>query len=113
MVRMRSPAIEHLAYRGCYTLPVGPLRCQFLLACRGERVRSDAPALGRFAPGSFDPAVLLQAMERGKEGAGFDLKRAAGDLRDAVGNGYSVPRLKLEGAENQEVESAFQELGGL
>src|SRR5262249_10738472 len=95
---------EHLAHREHDALPLLGLALQ-LPAPRGlEAVRLDAVAVLRLAPRADDGAVLLEAVEGGKEGAGLDHEGAARDLLDALGDREAVSRLERERSQDQEIE---------
>jgi hypothetical protein len=74
----------------------------------GEAVRLDAAAGGRRFPASFDPAVLFEAMERGKSEPALTGRRRAWSGR-CVGNGCAVKRVQLERPEDEQVERAFDQ----
>ena len=56
----------------------------------GEFVEFGAPIVFGFAPACGEPALLFHAMKGGKEGAGFDVESAFGDLADAAGDAEAV-----------------------
>ena len=74
-----------------------------------EPVRLDAAALRRRLPLALEQAVLLQAVECGKERSGFDLKRSSRRLKNALGNRGAVERLQFERPEDEQVEGALDQ----
>src|SRR5579864_1291085 len=57
-----------------------------------------------------NPAALDEAMQRGIERTLLDLQHFVGVEFDGLGDGVAVRRAEKERAENQEIESALQEL---
>ena len=49
-------------------------------------------------------------MERGEERPGLHLEGAAGDLRDAIGDGDAVARLQLQGPQDQQAQGALDQV---
>src|SRR5690348_16771611 len=72
-------------------------------------------ALVRFAdsPLGLQPAALHQAVEGGVERTGFDLEEVVRLRADRQTDSVSVPRPPLQGAEDQHVEGALEQLQGL
>src|SRR5439155_20376375 len=63
-----------------------------------------AAALGSLAPLAPGVALLLQPMKRGKERPRLHDERAARDLLDPIGDADAVPRLELQGLQDEEIE---------
>ena len=80
---------------------------------RGEAVILGFAVVFRFSPGCSQPAGFFHPVEGGEEGAGFYLERPLGDLFNAAGDAQSVERFEREGAQDQEIERALQEIRGL
>src|SRR5690349_17470006 len=61
-------------------------------------------------PGGGDPAFGLEAFEGGVEGAEFDVERVAGSGAKGFGDAVSVEGAGAEGAQDEHVERAFEEV---
>src|SRR6185369_14823859 len=81
---------------------------QLLPAGRGEVIKAGTPAEFGDTPFSLDPALMLEAMQGGVERALVDPQDVLRDLLDALGDGPAVHGLVLEGAKNEQVESALK-----
>ena len=55
----------------------------------------------------------MQALKRNEQRAGVDAENALAHLLDANGDAIAVHGLEREGFENQHVESALDEIGGI
>ncbi len=77
----------------------------------GEAIVAGAAAVFRFAPCAGDPALLLQAVQGGKERAGLDAEDAAGGLLDPAGDAEAVHGFEREGFQDQQGEGALQQVG--
>jgi hypothetical protein len=95
---------------GRQAIPIGGFLFELSAAGGSKRVEASAAAGFGLARFGFDPAVKLKAMQCGIEGALLDLQDLAGDLLDALGDGPAVLRLQGEGFEDEEVESALNEI---
>jgi len=62
------------------------------------------------SPLGADPALLLEAVEGGVEGALLDLEDFVGELLDALGDGPAVFGLEGDGLEDEEVEGSLDEI---
>jgi len=82
-------------------------------AIGGEAIELGLAACVAFGPGGGDPALLLEAMESGIEGALLDLEDFVGELLYALGDGPAVLGLERDGLEDQQVESALDEVAWL
>src|SRR5207244_12138787 len=70
-----------------------------------------AVGVGR-APLSSNQAALLQAHQRGIEGAHVELQRAAGNLLQPRGNRVAVERTEgAQGPEHHQIERALEDVG--
>ena len=69
------------------------------------------PAQLRDGPLGFDPALVLEAMERRVERALVDLQDVLGDLLDALRDRPAVQRVGLQRPEDEQVERARQKVG--
>src|SRR5204863_5160239 len=79
-------------------------------ALRGEAVVLGVAACFGLAEGRLQPARLLHAVQGGKERPGFDVERAARHLFDAPGDAEAMALAEGERLEDEEVESALQQL---
>ena len=77
----------------------------------GESVVLGPSAELRDGPLGFDPALVLEAMERRVERALVDLQDVLGDLLDAVRDRPAVHRVGLQRPQNEQVEGAGQKVG--
>lgn len=97
---------------GGETVPVGGFFFELDAAGGGEGIElGDAAGFG-FGALALDPAFVLEAMESGVQGALLNLQNVAGDLLDALGDGPAVLGLESQGFEDQEIESALDEVVG-
>ena len=62
------------------------------------------------APLGLQPPALLEAVQRGIEGAGFDLEQVVGLRADGLADAVAVLRPPLEGPEDEHVEGALEQL---
>jgi len=74
-----------------------------------ETVGLDAPSLRRHLPLPFDPAVLLQPVQRGKQRSRLDVKRSSRCLEDAFGDSSAVERLQFERPQDEQIERTLDE----
>jgi len=81
-----------------------------LFAARRKAVVTSALAFFGEIPGGSDQATGFEAVEGGIERAGFDLEELFGSALDMSGDGVTVRRAVDEGAENQDVERALEEV---
>ena len=65
----------------------------------------------RDGPLGFDPALVLEAMERRVERALVDLQDVLGDLLDALRDRPAVQRAGLQRPEDEQVEGARKKVG--
>jgi len=93
-------------------MPVGFFRLEIFFAGAGEGIVFGAAVVFGFAPCGFDPGLLFETVKSGIERALIDLEDVVGDLADALGDGPAVERLEGDGFEDEEVESALDEVGG-
>jgi hypothetical protein len=78
----------------------------------GDLVCSYAAIGGGDAPLGFDEFCFEEALERGVEGAFFDLEEVLRALVDVLDEGVSVGRLAAEGLEDHHLEGAGEEIAG-
>ena len=82
-----------------------------LLAGSGKGVElGDAAGFGGLGF-RLDPTLLFETVEGGIEGALLDEEDIAGDLLDAFGDGPAVDGRYGDGFEDEQVESALDEIG--
>jgi hypothetical protein len=62
-------------------------------------------------PVAFYPTAVLEALERGIEGALIDVETPVGDLLDAESDAPPMHGLEGEGFENEEVDAAAECVG--
>src|SRR5262245_50150053 len=70
-----------------------------------------APEIGRLPLGA-NPALLLEAMERGIERALADRQRVAGEQLNALGDPPAVQRLARDGFQDEQIQRALEQIGG-
>src|SRR6266545_4410929 len=75
----------------------------------GELVVLRPPVLIRHAPLGFDPALVLEALQRGIQRALLHQQHVVGQLPDAPGDRPAVHRLERERFENEEIERPLHE----
>ena len=90
--------------------PVFLFALELRAAGGGERVELGGTASFGFAPFGAYPPLLLEAVKGGVEGALLHLQNFIGYLLDALGDGPAVFGLKQDGFEDQQVESALDEI---
>ena len=64
-----------------------------------------------FAPLRFDPAALLEAVEGRVQGSLIHLEHFPGYLPDALGDAPAVHGFQRNGFEDQEIQSALDQIG--
>src|SRR5204863_7294670 len=101
---------QDLRNRGSEFAPGTFFAFQLLVPEPRQLIKLGAAIVFRRAPSGFDPALALQAMQRGIEGALLYKKSLAGDLMNALRDGPAVLRLKSEGAEDQQVQGALRKV---
>src|SRR5438105_3565400 len=105
-----SCRIHHARDRG---YEIGPLRMLLLQsppAGGGELViLRAAVVLGRFPLGG-DPALELEALQGGIEGAEFDIQSVARDGANGFGDTVAMKRSEEEGLQDQHVEGSLKEI---
>src|ERR1700730_12894941 len=88
-------------------LPPAGLLGQLAPSRRRQPVIPGLAIVFRGAPEGGDPGAILQAMQRGIEGAVFDLKDRIGAVFDDVGDGVAVGGSEDERLKDQKVQSAL------
>jgi hypothetical protein len=91
--------------------PVGGFEIELTAAEASEGIKFGAAIIFAGAPFGFDPAFLLEFVERGIEGAVADLQDFAGDLLEAEADGEAVEGFEGEDFQEQEIESTLDEIG--
>jgi len=90
-------------------VPVGGVLCELAAAGFGDGVVLGLAIVVGGAPGSGDPAALLEADERGINGALVEEEFVAADLLDAASDAVAVEGAHGgEGLEDHEVEGALE-----
>ena len=97
---------------GRQPLPVGGFAFELAAARAGQRVELRSPIVLALLPLGGDPAVLLELVQRRIERAVADLQHVVRDLPQALADGKAVQRFEREDLQNQQVESALDEIGG-
>ena len=106
-----SAGAETLRIGGQFLARDRDLMLELLLAVPGQGVElRGTPELG-VAPLGFDPALILESMERWVQRPLTDGKRLAGKNLDALGDGPSVESVARDGLENQEIQSPLEQVG--
>ena len=90
--------------------PARQLRRELLASARTQAIELCFAVFLGVAPFGVEPALLFHAMERGIEGAFFDLELVACGLLDPAENGESVHRSPGERLEDEQVEGAADEV---
>src|SRR5258708_15952907 len=93
--------------------PLGLFGGEVLFALGGQGVELRAAAFVADAPVGLDPTSLLEAIERGIEATLADLENVGRELSDALRDAPAVERAESQGAQDEEVESALEELGAI
>lgn len=105
-----SVGIQYETDRGDDSCPLFLFHRELLTSGRRQFVSLYAAAGLARRPLTADKALLLEAMQSGEQRSSLDAERPFRDLLDAIGDADTVPRLRLESAENQEREGAFENL---
>src|SRR5438105_908010 len=105
-----SCELHHSANGGREASPLLRLFAELLSAGSGELIEARASSQLGHAPRRSDPSLLLDAMEGGVEGTLIDLKHVLRELLDTLGDRPAVARAGDEGAENEEVERALEQV---
>ena len=96
---------------GRQPLPLRQLGLDLLPAGPRQRVEP-GPAVGLGgAPLRRDPALMLEPVQRRIERPLLDAQQLVGNLLDALGDRPAVHRLERDGAQDQEIEGALDEVG--
>jgi hypothetical protein len=80
------------------------------LSTRREPVIAGALTFIGEVPGGHDPAASFEAMEGRVKRTGFHLQHFFGGALDMPGDGMAVGRPVKQGAENQDIERALEEV---
>src|SRR5688572_26598270 len=97
--------------RGRESIPVGALLLEPPAARRSQAVKSGAPVVLRDTPIGGDPPLTFQSLERRVERALVDLKHVVRQQLDPLRDRPPVELLGGDGAHDQEVERALDEVG--
>jgi hypothetical protein len=89
-------------------LPARRFRVEVAAARLGELVELRPAVVFRLAPLGLQPALLFEAVERGKERTGLDVEGAAGDLRDSARDAKAVIGAQRKRAQNQQIERPLE-----
>src|SRR5262249_60114053 len=82
------------------------------LARARDRVELRAAVVVARTPGAFDQPLLLEAEERGVDGALIERQDAAGHLFDSAGDAVAVQRAQRpQRLQHEEIESAIWHVG--
>src|ERR1035441_2372055 len=106
----RSCLFQHPPDRRRQPRPRFLLHAELLAPRRGQPVEPRAPPQLGDAPFGTDPTLVLQPVQRRIERSLVDPQHIPRNLLDAFGDGPPVLRPGLQGAENEEVERALQEI---
>ena len=90
--------------------PYGGLGAELLSSLGGELVVLGFAVVLRESPLGLEESAFLHAMERGIEGAFFDLESLVGGVADPGGDGVSVSRSPGQGLEDEEIEGPLKEV---
>ena len=79
----------------------------------GKTIEARAPVVLGRAPLGGDPALPLEALQRGIERALLDLQDVVGELADPLRDRPAVQRLERDRLQDQQIDGALNEIGGL
>src|SRR5690349_3532595 len=102
--------LEHAADRGCEPAPFGSLLPQVPPSGLCERIELRASSKVARSPLGFDPSCEFELVQCGIERAVGDLQLVVGDLCEALADRPAMERLEGEDLQQQEVESALNEV---
>ena len=103
-------SLENLRHRAGQPIPIRFLAGQLLAALRRQLIELRLSPVARLAPLRFEPAALLQAVQRGIERALLDLQNFLGNLPDSLGDAVPVNRTKRDNLQDQQVQCSLQEI---
>jgi hypothetical protein len=96
---------------GGEAVPVRGFVIELLTAKTSEGVELGAAIVFAGLPFGRDPALLFEFVKSRIERAVADLENVARDLREALADGPAVERFESEDFEDEEIESALEEVG--
>src|ERR1700756_2841154 len=83
---------------------------ELLATGRRQRIEPGLTVVGGNSPFGRNPPTLFEALKRGIESAMFDEQLFLGSLLDGARDALAVLRAKNQGAEDEEIESALEEI---
>ena len=108
---MQSRQLHHAPDGRGHAFPAAGFDRQLPAPGGGEPVVLGPPAQLRDSPFGFDPALMLEAMERRVKRALVDLQDILRDLLDAFGDRPAMQRLGLQRPEDEQVEGTRKQVG--
>ena len=110
LLRSASASIQHLADGGDDAIPLALLSGELPAPVRSQRVAlHPAGLVGR--PFAGNPALLFEPMQRWEERARLHAEGPAGQLTNAIGDGYAMERSQLQGTQHEQIERPAQQIG--
>src|SRR5262249_38916880 len=103
---------EHEIQRVRKTAPIGLLGLEDARARRRQSIILGVAIVLGCSPFTCDEALALEAIECGIQRSLADLERIARELLDALADSPAVQWRERERFENQQVQRAFQNIGG-
>src|SRR4029450_12333572 len=86
---------------------------QALLTGLCQPIETRAPIVFGRAPVGGDPALPFQPLQRRVQRSLLDLEDVTGKLTDSLRDRPAVERFERDGLEDQEIDGALNEIGGL
>src|SRR6185437_3287936 len=96
----------------CHSPPSADCGVQLLSALAGEPIELGLAVVVADAPLGGDASAILEAMERGIEGALLNLEGAFRGPFDGLRDGMSMGRSHEQGAQDEQIEGALENFSG-
>src|SRR4051794_31130052 len=112
--RIRAAALsmfEDASDGGRDALPACGLFSELLSARLGEAIELRTPVVFGITPGGFDPALLLETVERGVKRSLRNLQHVARDLLQPLRDAPAVHVAGREGSEDEQIEGTLEKVG--
>jgi hypothetical protein len=108
-----SGSPKHQTNRRGKTFPIGFFFTEVFSTGGGKRIVFGAAIIFRFAPFGANPSLMLETMQRRIKSTLVHLQNVAGDLANSLGDGPAVHRTERDGLEDQQINSALDEVSRL